>query len=88
MSALLGLLNVVPLRAWLVAGGIAAAALAGGYVIHSAYQRGRAAGATVIEETNHANEKRADRSGDVVERCYAGGGRWDRFERVCLGARQ
>ncbi|MDQ0475465.1 hypothetical protein [Labrys wisconsinensis] len=88
MSALLGLLNVVPLRAWLVAGGIAAAALAGGYVIRTAYERGLAAGTAAIGETNHANEKRADRSGDAVERCYAGGGRWDRFERVCLGARQ
>lgn len=86
MSALLGLLAAVPLRAWLLAGSIVLGLAAVGYATHAVYERGRAAAVTNIEEANHASEQKADQAVDPVDRCYAGGGRWDRFERVCVGA--
>lgn len=83
MTVVLALLWTVPTRAWAAIVVVLAvvAALAG------ARQAGRREGADTVllnvERANHAVEQRADRAGDLVDRCVAGGGRWLRDSGAC-----
>ncbi len=72
---------LIPLRAWLVAGGVVLAGLGYWKVTSDAYERGKADAAATITRSNEAARSKADDAARNVENCT---GTWDRARGVCV----
>lgn len=70
-------------RIWAVLGVVGGLVVAGLWLHHSGVVEGGAETTLRIEEANHAARDRADEASTSVDRCYGGGGTWDRSRGVC-----
>lgn len=80
---MLSLLSFVPLRAWLVAGGILAAGAAVWTFHHQAYVAGERAAVEAVEKQNTEAQNVADQVRDRVRACFNRGGLWDAGTGEC-----
>lgn len=76
-------LALIPLRWWIIGAVILAVSIGFTYVMHGAYESGSQSAVSKIDKANKANEDAADIQSATIERCYTGGGHWDRVNRVC-----
>ncbi|MDZ5453242.1 hypothetical protein [Labrys sp. ZIDIC5] len=83
IATALTLFRVIPGRGWLTIAAIAAALAGALYFRQHFINQGAIDAAAKIERANDAAKDRFNDASDQVNRCYAAGGDWDRFERVC-----
>jgi hypothetical protein len=74
-------LGLIPLKAWLVAGGVVLAAFIIWRIHAAIYDRGAADTRTEIHQSNDKARSKADEAARTVENCN---GRWDRARGVCV----
>ena len=83
MPALLALLSVVPPRGWLAIGGLVVLVGGGFWLADRIEQRGAEQAVQKVEKANRTSEENANAGESDIRACGAGGGAWDRFERLC-----
>jgi hypothetical protein len=83
LLAALGWLKLWPWQLWLTV--LLGLAILGGlaYEHHQGFSAGSAQTLQKIEDANHVEQQKADRSAETVDDCYRLGGDWDRATGVC-----
>jgi hypothetical protein len=74
-------LGLIPLKAWLVAGGVVLSAFILWRAHTAIYDRGASDARTEIHQSNDKARSKADEAARTVENCN---GRWDRARGLCV----
>jgi hypothetical protein len=80
---MIALLGLIPFRVWAYGAAVIAIVAGIGIAIHHFESVGAADATAKIERANNEAEHNADEGQTAVDHCYASGGSWNRFGRVC-----
>jgi hypothetical protein len=79
----IALLGLVPWRFWAYGAAIITIAAGIGIAINHFESVGAADATAKIEKANQNAQSKFDEGKTDVDRCYSGGGTWDRFNELC-----